>query len=81
MDGRKRRRLTSAQLSAGDIIRIPVGLVLLWLAVVSIVKGIGAFAPEPVAIIVGCLGIAVGVVFLAIGFVMAFGWIGAWRRR
>ena len=61
--------------TAGDLIRVPVGLLFMWMSVSAWIKAYQSFEPSAVSVVVTVLTVAVGIVFIGIGFVMAFGWL------
>lgn len=63
------------RLERGDAVRIPLGLVIGWLAAVGLWKGVTGVEAEPVSIIVMILAVAISLVFLGIALVMVFGWL------
>lgn len=69
------------RLEPSDALRIPLGLVMGWIGAVGLWKGIAAAALDPVAIIIAVLSVIFGVVFLAIAFVMVFGWLAGGAKK
>jgi len=67
--------------SVGDAVRIPAGLIFIYLSIIAIKKAIGAFAGEPISAIVTGLGLLVGLLFIGIGLAMVFGSFFSGSRR
>ena len=80
MTGR-RRRDSRSRTTAGDMLRIPVGVVFLCLAVTAVRKAIQVFRFDVIHIVILIFALAVALVFALIGLVMALGWVGKIRKR
>lgn len=69
------------RLDAGDMVRIPAGLAIGAIGVVAMYKAVMSFDGSGPAWVTLALTIVFGLVFLAIGSVMALGWLSARRKK
>ncbi len=58
-------------LSAGDLIRAPVGLAVIYVSIVLLIKAAGVFEWSPLPVIVSVMGVLISLLFLALGIVMS----------
>lgn len=70
-DGEKKPRRKIDSYSFAEYIRIPVGLFLIVLSVLSIIKAVNAFQWDAVSVVVSLLVVLAGVVFIGIGATMS----------
>lgn len=66
-----------ARLQKSDAIRIPVGVLFAWIGVLALLRGVPLFTGDATSIIIAVMSLIFGLIFLAIGAVMALGWLGA----
>jgi hypothetical protein len=63
--------------TAGDLLRIPAGLLFMFWSVVAVFKALTGLSLEPFRIVILIMALAVAAIFLPLGFTMAFGWLAA----
>lgn len=78
---RPRARRRSRTWTAGDILRIPIGLLFIYISVEIVRKFTTWLSRGPVGIAVFVLAVVVGCVFTAVGLTMALGPLVPARRR
>lgn len=69
------------RLTLADIVRVPLGLVMAYIGGMGFWKGLTSFDGSVPSILILLLAVGFGLVFIAIGLVMSFGWIWAKPRR
>ncbi len=66
-------RAKRRKFSVGDVIRVPAGLVLIYVSILLIIKCVGTFELSPVPVIVLVMGCLVSLLFAVIGIAMSAG--------
>jgi uncharacterized membrane protein YbaN (DUF454 family) len=69
-----------AKFTAGDLLRIPVGLLFMFWSVVAVFKAFTGLSLEPLRIVILLMALGVAAIFLPLGFAMAFGWLSGGQR-
>ncbi|MEX0652983.1 MAG: hypothetical protein WD534_06975 [Phycisphaeraceae bacterium] len=66
-----------ARLHKGDAVRISLGVVVVWIGVLGLMRGVPLITGDAVSIVIALLSGVFGLVFVAIGGVMVLGWVWA----